>query len=112
MKVCDGGEQVEAQSETLAAVAISAAENAKAFQVPQHVFDADAARSQVLVLLFWGRRQGVMLAFFVRGMTVAMQFSYALIARVGQQRDTGWQCQATVFEQGKVMRFAHTGGHT
>ena len=43
MEVCDGGEKVESQSKAFSAVSVSAAENAKAFEYSQDVFDTDAA---------------------------------------------------------------------
>lgn len=43
MQVCDGGEQVESQAKAFSTVAVGAAQDAKAFERSQHMFDADAA---------------------------------------------------------------------
>ena len=43
MEISDGGEKVESQAKAFSSVSVSAAQDAKAFEDSQNVFDADAA---------------------------------------------------------------------
>ena len=44
VEIGDGGNEVESQSKTLSSVSVSAAQDAEAFEVAQHVFDLDTPR--------------------------------------------------------------------
>jgi len=85
MKVCDGGEEVESQAESLSTVSVSVLENAKPFEVAQGVFHHNAAccQSSVLLFLFVGER--VKFAFFVRRLAVGVEFVHAFIAGICQE---------------------------
>ena len=110
MEVSDGCEQVQSQAKAFSAISVSAAQNAKALQVTQGVFNAHATRGQGAIVRFLGVAEGVMFTFLVRSLAVGMEFIQALIAAIRQQFEIGGHGQTTALEQGKVVGVACTGG--
>ena len=111
MEVWNGGEEVESQAKAFSSVSVSAAQDAESFEVTQPMFDADAARRKSVVLLFLLWCERVESALFVRGLTVGVEFVYALIAGVCQKRNLRQKRQATVLEKGEVVGFSGARRH-
>lgn len=112
VQIRNGGDEIEAQAESFSAISISAAENAKAFERPDHVFDCDTTRSQSTVLLFLFRCQWMQLTFLERCPRVAMQRIDTLIAGVAQKDNLGQERQSAAFEKCEVVSFSGASGHT
>jgi len=111
MEISDGSEKVKSQTKAFSSVSVSAAQDAKAFEDSQDVFDADAARSQVMLLLFLLRGERMKLAFLVRCFAVGVEFVHTLIAGIAQQFKARRQSQTAILEKGEVVGFARTHGH-
>ena len=111
VEVCDGCDEVKSQAEAFSAVSVSAAQDAKAFEGSQNVFNADPARSQVMILLFLLRGERMKLAFLVRCFAIGVEFVHTLIAGIAQQFKARRQSQTAVLVKGEVVGFARTHGH-
>ena len=66
MSVVESGNQIEAQVEAFSAIAVGAAQDGKAFEPADNVFDHQAllSKSAVFLFLFWRKR--IVFAFLVR----------------------------------------------
>jgi hypothetical protein len=107
MQIYNGGDEIEPQAESFSAVSVSAAEDAKAFERSDHVFDCDTARRESAILLFLFRCQWTKLTFFERCPRVVMQHIDTLIAGVAQKNNLGQERQTTAFEKCEVMMRSH-----
>ena len=110
MSIVKGSNQVESQSQPLAAVAIGAAQNAESLEPTNNVLNQQSLTRQLLVFLLLIWRQWMMFALFVGRARIFMLFLQAFVAAIAQTAGHVLKRQRTGFKQGKVMHAAGTKG--
>ena len=103
--IIQSGNQVEPQSESAAAIAIPFRDDAKDFQMPNHVLDQYPAPRQLTVgaALFFAQR----LAFRLleRRLRVGVHLLQALITGISEQTNVFGNRQRALFKHRKIVRF-------
>lgn len=110
MSVVKRGNQVEAQCQTLAPVAVGAAQNMEAFEPTNDMLHVQALARQRLVFLFLLGCERMMFAFFVWRARVLMVLLNSFVATVTQATGLVLERQGAPLEQGKVMHAAGAKG--
>ena len=105
MSIVKSSNQIEAQAEPLAAVAVRASQDAKPLEPTNDMFSHNTLAGQLPVSLLLCRRERMMLALLVRGATVTMIFVDSFVAAVGGAAGFFLQRQAASLEERKVVCF-------
>lgn len=108
MEIGDGGQQIEAQTETLAAIAIALGENLEHFQATNRVFDRDPHLRDFPIARFLRVRQGMVLRLLLRQATIGMELADPLIAAIGHTHQLGIQRCPAGAKQSQILFLAFT----
>ena len=104
--IIQSGDQVEPQSKSAAAVAIPLRDDAKDFQMPNHVLDQYSLPRQLAVGAPRGGTQLTAFRLFSRRLRVLVFLVQTLITGIGEQRNVFGKRKFRVLEQRKIVRFA------
>jgi len=107
LNVVDGCNEIEAQFETFAPIAIPLAQDTEDLYLANHMFSEHTPASQFAIgnLLFW--RERVVLGLLGRGSAVRMQLGQSLITFVRQALDAFRQDRLARFEHLEIVGAAH-----
>lgn len=104
--IIQSGNQVEAQSESAAAIAIPFRDDAKDFQMPNDVLDQHFAPRQLTVSAPLFFAQLFALRLFDRCLRIGVFLLQALITGISEQTNVFGNRQCALFEHRKIVRFA------
>jgi hypothetical protein len=100
--------QIEAQTEALASVAIALRKEAKDFQAPDDVFNYKPLFCQLPVLRLLLRCQGVQFVFLMRQTAIVMLLRQAQVPAIRQTLRLRQKRQSVLDEQPEVVHLART----
>jgi len=106
--ITNSRQQVEAQAEPFAPVAVAFTQDAKHLEPRQHMLHNHPLPRQGFILHFLLRCERMMLAFLVRRLTVAMPPLDSSITRIGHTTALLAQPQSALLKQSKVMHVSCT----
>jgi hypothetical protein len=102
-KVVNCSKQVEAQSKSLSAIAVSLTQDPKDLQVPKNMFNQSSFPSQRTISLLLLFRQRMIFGFLERRLAIFVKLCQALVTRIGQDPNVFRQVEFRILEKLKVM---------
>ena len=106
--ITDGSQQIKAQTETLAPIAVALAQDTKDFEARHHMLHSHALARQLSILSFVLSLQRAIFAFLVRRLAVGVPAVQAAITRIRQTATGCTEPQSAFLEQSKVMHSSLT----